>query len=271
MTALPGHAFRRANPAGDQHGPARQQLGDLGERIGLPGEKEREGQFRPDQMGHIAHADRLRPAGAIRQREIARHHLLLLRVVEFLILLEVRLHDAKPHVRDVACRRARQPHRAVGRHCRKQRDAQCRRQPWPPGIGTVVGEHRRRRVDADRQEGRAPKAEAVRRSAPARAARSARSHRHSTETRSTGGRAAIRRQSAPAPAPEGAWRHGSRSAGPAPAQAPYRSPARPAVRSPRTAAASRRPWLPPGRHCRPSKGRQGNSRSRTTSPRSRPP
>ena len=82
-----GHRLRRAHGARDQHGAFRQERRNLVKRVGLAGEEERERGFRPDQVSHVVHAGRLRPAGAVGEREIAVHHLLLLRGVEFFILL----------------------------------------------------------------------------------------------------------------------------------------------------------------------------------------
>ena len=114
-----GRGVRRANRAGNQHLVRRQESRDLCKRIGFAHEEEWERRFRPDQNGYIAQAARL-----IRQREIAPHHLLLLRVVEFLVLLQIGLHDAKPHALDEARGGALQPHDPVDRQCRDRRRAQ---------------------------------------------------------------------------------------------------------------------------------------------------
>ncbi len=112
-------ALGRPDAAGDQHRAVGQQRRDLRERVGLAGEEEREGRFRPDQMRHVRDAGRLRPARAVGQREVAAHHRLLLRIPELVVLLQIGLHDAQPHVVDDSRSAA-----AAG--------APCRRLPWRP-------------------------------------------------------------------------------------------------------------------------------------------
>ena len=80
--------------AGDQHGALRQEIRDLGERIGFARQEKRERRLRPDQMRYIANALRLRPRCAAGKSDVTVHHLLLGRVIETHVLLQVGLHDA---------------------------------------------------------------------------------------------------------------------------------------------------------------------------------
>ena len=95
-------------------------------RVGFARQEKRKRRFRPDEMRDIAHAGCLRTGRAIRERQIARHHALLGAVIELLILLQVRLHDAQLHAVDEGCRVARQPQRAVHRKRGERRPAQDR-------------------------------------------------------------------------------------------------------------------------------------------------
>ena len=129
LDLLAGRRFGRADRAGDQHRAFRQQRRDLRQRVGLARQQERKRRFRPDQMGDVAHAGRLRAGRAVRQLEIVAHHLLLGAVVELLVLLQIGLHDAQPHAFDEGGRRAGEPHRAVARERGEQHHAERERQP----------------------------------------------------------------------------------------------------------------------------------------------
>ena len=81
-------------------------------------------------------------------------------VVEFLVLLQVRLHDAQPHAVDELRRRVRKPQRAVA----GERSEQQRRRARAAASGrrvsaAIVGEHGRAREDRDREKRQAPDAD----------------------------------------------------------------------------------------------------------------
>ena len=120
---------------------------------GFAREEERECRFRPDQMRDIAQAGRVRAARAIGEREIAAHHLLLSRVVEFLVLLQIGLHDAKVDAFDVARRR---PRPAGPRRRRQVRRSQPRSVPEPATDVWCRRGRRRARpaTNRSRQQGR---------------------------------------------------------------------------------------------------------------------
>ena len=159
MILAVGRRLRRAHRAGDQHRALRHQRRDLRQRVGLARQQERKRRFRPDQMRDVAHAGRLRTGRAVRQFEIVGHHALLGAVVELLVLLQVGLHDAQPHLVDECGRRAVQPQRAVARQRREQHHAERERQPGPPRVGAIVGEHSGAREHRDRDEGQPPDAD----------------------------------------------------------------------------------------------------------------
>ena len=191
-----GAASAGAHAAGDQHGAVRQQIGDLRERVGLARQEKRKRRFRPDQMRDVAHAGCLRTGRAIREREIARHHALLGAVIELLILLQVRLHDAQLHAVDEAMSELRDsrsvPYIASAasvdeRKTERQRNAAC-------VSDASSAMHGGRGENRDRQKCQAPQPDQRRGSAPAPAVRSAHSRKRSREIRSAHDRAAIRRR-----------------------------------------------------------------------------
>ena len=73
-----------------------QQIGDLRQRVRLARQEKRKRRFRPDQMRDVAHAVRLRAGRAVGQRaDSAAITSCLGGVVEFLVLLQIGLHDAQ--------------------------------------------------------------------------------------------------------------------------------------------------------------------------------
>ena len=219
-------------------------------------------------MGGVAHAGRLRAGRAVRQLEVVAHHPLLGAVVELLVLLQIGLHDAQPHVVDEGGRRAVEPHRAVARERREQDHAERERQPRPPRVGAIVGQHRRACEHRDRDEGEAPDADQR---------RALRQHQRPGQRVAIDVPGKSAEQMAAQPL-GGGERDRKRDQPRRPARPQHARerqaegrcsrPCRPAARSPRTATASRRSWHRPERRSRPNRARRGNSRSRTTSRRS---
>ena len=66
-------------------------------------------------MRDVGHAFAVRASGAIRQGQIAAHHLLLGAVIELLVLRQIGLHDAQPHAGHEAGRCLVQPDEAIRR------------------------------------------------------------------------------------------------------------------------------------------------------------
>ena len=189
-------------------------------------------------------------------------------VIELFVLRQIGLHDAQPHIVDEtssACATAamrRKP--AISS---ERQHAERERQPAPPGIGCV---RRRASPGSQRSQPRAasvPTGRTSTRFAPAPAARSARSHSCSRESRDStwprshstiGQRGGEARECASAPRAQIA------RASAKPTAVKIASPAG-KRRDRESAAASRRSWRRPGRRGRSSRGRRGNSRSRKTS------
>ena len=262
----------RARGAGDQHRARRQQVGDLRHRVGFARQEERKRRFRPDQMRDVAHAGRSADRSRGRTaRDSAPSPAACARVVELLVLRQVRLHDAQLHAVDELRRRSRKPHRAVAGQARRatasgdQHGAATAaayrgaRRRAPPGSRTAqtaknVSPHRADQRRSLRQHQRPGQRIAER--IPGKAGE------HD-------GRAAIRRPSARPRAPGCAAVRASITArASANAERGEERQTRRQRRSPRTAAARRTSWRRPGRRGRSSRGRRRNSRSRTTSRRS---
>ena len=110
-------------------------------------------------MRGVAHPERLRTGGTVGQRDVAVQDLLLGRIIEPHILLQVRLHDAQMHAVDHPRRGANEPQRAEAAQAGEDGGAEDERQPGPTSFSAIVSKCGRAGEDDNGDEGQAPDAD----------------------------------------------------------------------------------------------------------------
>src|SRR4029079_19299232 len=119
-------------------------------------QKERKSRLRPNEVRHITGAIRIWARGAIRQSQVTTHDIRLCSVVEFVILLQIRLHNAQADAGHIFRWVRPQPYGAVAAEHRKCNQSKNKRTVWMARVDLIVGDHCGTCANSDGEKCKAP-------------------------------------------------------------------------------------------------------------------